>query len=123
MNDTSQVRVTNQVPVRACSHEIIGTTLHSFGKSSAGRALVNRSINITTSFVKACMAKQAIELASKTRPNHLPHLRGCLIFVEREHPGSTYIAVEAPDELTLHLLQARLLDLSQNVYIRIGKAA
>ena len=50
-------------------------------------------------------------------------LRGDLRFIEGEHPGSTYIAVEAPDELTLHLLQARLLDLGENVYIRIERAA
>lgn len=50
-------------------------------------------------------------------------LRGDLLFIEGEHPGSTYIAVEAPDELTLHLLQARLLDLGENVYIRIERAA
>jgi hypothetical protein len=50
-------------------------------------------------------------------------LRGDLLFIEGEHPGSTYIAVEAPDELTLYLLQARLLDLGENVYIRIERAA
>jgi hypothetical protein len=50
-------------------------------------------------------------------------LRGDLLFIEGEHPGSTYVAVEAPDELTLHLLQARLLDLGENVYIRIERAA
>ena len=50
-------------------------------------------------------------------------LRGDLLFIEGEHPGSTYVAVEAPDELTLHLLQARLLDLGENVYIRIETAA
>ena len=50
-------------------------------------------------------------------------LRGDLLFIEGEHPGSTYIAVEAPNELTLHLLQARLLDLGENVYIRIERAA
>jgi hypothetical protein len=42
-------------------------------------------------------------------------LRGDLPFIEGEHPGSTYVAVEAPDELTLHLLQARLLDLGESV--------
>lgn len=50
-------------------------------------------------------------------------LRGDLHFIEGEHPGSSYIAVETPDELTLHLLQARLLDLGENVFIRIEKAA
>jgi hypothetical protein len=50
-------------------------------------------------------------------------LRGDLLFIEGEHPGSTYIAVEAPDELALHLLQARLLDLGENVYIRIERSA
>ena len=50
-------------------------------------------------------------------------LRGDLLFIEGEHPSSTYIAVEAPDELTLYLLQARLLDLGENVYIRIERAA
>ena len=50
-------------------------------------------------------------------------LCGDLLFIEGEHPGSTYVAVEAPDELTLHLLQARLLDLGENVYIRVERAA
>lgn len=50
-------------------------------------------------------------------------LRGDWLFIEGEHPGSTYIAVEAPFEPTLHLLQARLLDLGENVYIRIERAA
>lgn len=40
-------------------------------------------------------------------------------FIEGEHPGSSYIADEAPDELPLPLLQARLLDLGQKIYIRI----
>jgi hypothetical protein len=42
-----------------------------------------------------------------------------LDFIEGEHPGSSYYAVEARDELTLHLLQARLLDLGEEVFIRI----
>ncbi len=46
-------------------------------------------------------------------------LLGALDFVEGEHPGSSYYAVEARDELTLHLLQARLLDLGEEVFIRI----
>ena len=50
-------------------------------------------------------------------------LLGDLLFIEGEHPGSSYIAVEAPDELTLHLLQARLLELGENVYIRIERDA
>jgi len=50
-------------------------------------------------------------------------LKGDLRFVEEEHPGSSYIAVEAPDVLTLHLLQARLLDLGEDIYIRIEEAA
>lgn len=48
-------------------------------------------------------------------------LLGALDLIEGEHPGSTYYAVEARDELTLHLLQARLLDLGESVFIRIEK--
>jgi hypothetical protein len=48
-------------------------------------------------------------------------LFGALDFIEGEHPGSSYYAVEARDELTLHLLQARLLDLGEKIYIRIEK--
>ncbi len=50
-------------------------------------------------------------------------LRGDLRFIKGEHPGSTYIGIDAADELTLHLLPARLLDLGKNVYIRIERAA
>jgi hypothetical protein len=46
-----------------------------------------------------------------------------LLVIELGQPGSRCIAVEARDELTLHLLQARLLDLGENVYIRIERAA
>lgn len=46
-------------------------------------------------------------------------LLGALDFIEGECPGSTYYAVEARDELTLHLLQARLLDVGKNVFISI----
>lgn len=49
-------------------------------------------------------------------------LLGALDFIEGEHPGSSYYAVEARDELTLHLLQARLLDLGEDVFIRIENA-
>lgn len=48
-------------------------------------------------------------------------LLGALDFIEGECPGSSYYAVEAKDELTLHLLQARLLDLGEDVFIRIIK--
>jgi hypothetical protein len=51
------------------------------------------------------------------------NLMGDLRFIEGEHPGSSYIAVEAPDVLTLHLLQARLLDLGEDICIRIEEAA
>lgn len=49
------------------------------------------------------------------------NLIGELNFIEGEFPGSTYYAVEAPDELTLHLLQARLLELGERIFIRIEK--
>jgi hypothetical protein len=50
-------------------------------------------------------------------------LCGDLLFIEGENPGSSHIAVEAPDELTLHLLQACLLELGENVYIIIERDA
>lgn len=46
-------------------------------------------------------------------------LIGALDFIEGECPGSTYYAVEARDELTLHILQARLLDLGESVFISV----
>lgn len=48
-------------------------------------------------------------------------LAGNLLFIEGDRPGSNYIAVEAPDELTLHLLQARLLELGQDICVEIER--
>lgn len=48
-------------------------------------------------------------------------LLGALDFIEGECPGSTYYAVEARDVFTLHLLQARLLELGEEVFIRIDE--
>ena len=50
------------------------------------------------------------------------HFIGGLQFIDGYHPGNDYLGVRSSDGLSASLLQARLLELNQNIAVRLVEA-